>query len=232
MLVDLGVKDLRSHLKLLSELHLVTSSCRTLWRCRQLSAGQTLSGAAAKTPPEEQSLQAGEPRITMLGFLHFMLSYSPLSPSFHSLASQRASKGRVTLPHPLFAKHAAFPPPPGSTVFFHLQTPNLSHLSPNAIAPYLLTPRPRLRKQEAPGQVPSVLTAACFVCESHRRPPSRLRSLGGVWFILSQSGGNSGAVVCWTSFYQQTSGRAPVYLSFSWVVSVLRTVVVQFSSQK
>lgn len=232
MLVDLGVKDLRSHLKLLSELHLVTSSCRTLWRCRQLSAGQTLSGAAAKTPPEEQSLQAGEPRITMLGFLHFMLSYSPLSPSFHSLASQRASKGRVTLPHPLFAKHAAFPPPPGSTVFFHLQTPNLSHLSPNAIAPYLLTPRPRLRKQEAPGRVPSVLAAACFVCESHRRPPSRLRSLGGVWFILSQSGGNSGAVVCWTSFYQQTSGRAPVYLSFSWVVSVLRTVVVQFSSQK
>lgn len=89
----------------------------------------------------------------MLGFLHFMLSYSPLSPSFHSLASQRASNGRVTLPHPLFAKHAAFPPPPGSTVFFHLQTPNLSHLGPNAIAPYLLTPRPRLRKQEAPGRV-------------------------------------------------------------------------------
>lgn len=168
------MEDLRSHLKLLSELHLLTSSCRTLWRCRQLSAGQTLSGAAAKTPPEEQSLQAGEPRITMLGFLHFMLSYSPLSPSFHSLASQRASKGRVTLPHPLFAKHTAFPPPPASTVFFHLQTPNLSHQGPNAIAPYLLTPRPRLRKQEAPGRVPSVLAAACFVCEeSHRRPPSR-----------------------------------------------------------
>lgn len=116
-----GVKELRSHLKLLSELHLVTSSCRTLRRCRQLSAGQTLSGAAAKTPPEEQSLQAGEPSLTMLGLLHFMLSYSPLSPSFHSLASQRASKGRVTLPHPLFAKargvstsawfHCVFPPP-------------------------------------------------------------------------------------------------------------------------
>lgn len=197
-----------------------------------LSAGQTLSRAAAKTPPEEQSLQAGEPRFTMLGFLHFMLSYSPLSPSFHSLASKRASKGRVTLPHPLFAKHAAFPPPPGSTVFFHLQTPNLSHLGPNSIAPYLLTPRPRLRQQEAPGRVPAVLAAACFDCASPRRPPSRLRSLGGVWFILSQSGHNSGAVVCWTSFYQQTSGSVGVYLSFFWVVSVLRTVVVQFSSQK
>lgn len=225
--VLMGVKDLRSHLKPLSELHLVTSSCRTLRRCRQLSAGQTLSGAAAKTPPEEQSLQAGEPRITMLGFLHFMLSYSPLSPSFHSLASQRASKGRVTLPHPLFAKHAAFPPPPGSTVFFHLQTPNLSHLGPNATAPYLLAPRPRLRKQEAPGRVPSVLAAACFVCTAVHLLACEVSEVFGL------SGPSRDATVAlWCAAPPFINKPAAVYLSFFWVVSVLRTVMVQFSSQK
>lgn len=106
-----------------------------------LSSGQRLSRAAASTPPEEQSLHAGAQRITMLGFLHFMLSYSPLSASFYSPASKKASKGRVTLPHPLFGKRAAFPTPPCLAVFFHLQTPNLHHLSLNAIVAYLPTLR-------------------------------------------------------------------------------------------
>lgn len=74
---------------------------------QRLRAGQTLSRAAANTPPEERSLQAGEPGTTMLGFLHFMLSYSLLSASFHSPASKKASKGRVTLPQPLFGKHGS-----------------------------------------------------------------------------------------------------------------------------
>lgn len=123
--------------------HVAQSSYQVrTWPLQRLSAGQTLSRAAANTPPEEQSLQAGEPCITMLGFLHFMLSYSPLWPSFHSPASKKASKGHVTLPHPLFVKRAAFPPPPCLPVFFHLQTPNLHHLSLNAIVAYLPTPRP------------------------------------------------------------------------------------------
>lgn len=109
---------------------------------QRLSTGQMLSSAAANTAPEERSLQAGEPCTTMLGFLHFMLSYSPLSASFPSPASKKASKGRVTLPQPLFVKRAAFPPPPCLTVFFHLQTLNLHHLSLNAIVAYLPTPRP------------------------------------------------------------------------------------------
>lgn len=143
------MKDLKTHPKLTSPDTLIKAGPGHLLMqntlvLQQLSAGQTLSRAAAKTPPEEQSLQAGEPHITMLGFLHFMLSYSPLSPSFHNLASKRPPKGRVTLPHPLFSKCVAFPPLPAFTVFFHLQTPNLSHLSLNAIVPYLLMLRPWL----------------------------------------------------------------------------------------
>lgn len=54
--------------------------------------GQSLGRTAAKISPEEWGLQAGESQFTMLGFLHFMLSYSPLSPSFHSSPSTGLQK--------------------------------------------------------------------------------------------------------------------------------------------
>lgn len=44
-----------------------------------------------------------------------MLSYSPLSWSFHSSPSVGFQKDHVTLPHPLFAKHPAFST---STLFY------------------------------------------------------------------------------------------------------------------
>lgn len=64
--------------------HLFMQNTLTLWL---LTTGQLQGRTAAKISPEERSLQAGESQFTMLGFLHFMLSYSALSPSFHSSPS-------------------------------------------------------------------------------------------------------------------------------------------------
>lgn len=84
---------------------------------QRLSAGQTLSGAAANTPPEEQSLQ----RTTMLGFLHFMLSFSPIVAQLSQPRVQKAFKRSRDIASPSVCKargvftsalsHCVFPPP-------------------------------------------------------------------------------------------------------------------------
>lgn len=59
-------------------------------------------------------------RVTVYnaGFSPFHALILSIVPELSQLNIQKASKDHVTLPHPLFANLAAFPPPPCSTVFF------------------------------------------------------------------------------------------------------------------
>lgn len=69
---------------------------------------------AAKISPEKWGLQAGGSRFIMLGFLHYMLSYSPLfssirsssSRGFHTscdIASSALQNALLVLPPPIFS---------------------------------------------------------------------------------------------------------------------------------
>lgn len=59
-------------------------------------------------------------RVTVYnaGFSPFHALILSIVPELSQLNIQKASKDHVTLPHPLFANLAAFPPPPCFTVFF------------------------------------------------------------------------------------------------------------------
>lgn len=71
----------------LSKPDLIVSSRTTLSLCSGRERAGRAAGPRPTFPRRSESLQAAESQFTMLGFLHFMLSYSPLSPSFHSSPS-------------------------------------------------------------------------------------------------------------------------------------------------
>lgn len=121
VLMELWVKDLRSHLKLLSELHLVTSSCRTLRRCRQLSAGQTLSGDRCQNSPRGAKPSGWRATHHNAGFSPFHALILPIVPQLsqprvpkgfkrpRDIASPPVCKARGVSTSARF--HCVFPPP-------------------------------------------------------------------------------------------------------------------------